>query len=99
MKTLLYLTLVILSACVLQAFSAEVVEEPSKDLIDFSSIKDLIKKDGLAGELENQNLILKNLLSIYWKLKGFMRKKLKFSYWIQLKSFMQPFRLMIRSTF
>ena len=54
MKTLLYLTLVILSACVLQAFSAEVVEEPSKDLIDFSSIKDLIKKDGLAGELEKQ---------------------------------------------
>ena len=49
MKNVLYLTLVVFSACTLQAFSAEAAktEAPGKDLIDFSSIKDLIKKDGL----------------------------------------------------
>ena len=54
MKKLLYITFIILSACALQAFSAVVAQEPSKDLIDFSSIKDLIKKDGLDGELQKQ---------------------------------------------
>lgn len=30
--------------------------EPSQDIIDFSSIKDLIKKDGLEGELKKQQV-------------------------------------------
>lgn len=60
MKKLLYLMLVILSAYTLQAISAEAQKAetaPSsdgKDLIDFSSIKDLIKKDGLEGELQKK---------------------------------------------
>ncbi len=56
MRNLLYLTLVMISACVLQAFCAEVAEDPGKDLIDFSSIKELIKKDGLDGELQKQQI-------------------------------------------
>ena len=29
-------------------------KEPGKDLLDFSSIKDIIKKDGLEGELKKK---------------------------------------------
>ena len=38
----------------IQVSADDVPEVAGKDLIDFSSIKDLIKKDGLAGELEKQ---------------------------------------------
>lgn len=36
------------------AYAEEVKTEKSPDIIDFSSIKDLIKKDGLEGELEKK---------------------------------------------
>lgn len=51
MKTLLFaLSFLVINS----TFAEEAKTEKSPDIIDFSSIKDLIKKDGLEGELEKK---------------------------------------------